>query len=106
MYGKIASVRLDGTHRAIHTERKLPLCRTMCGKKGNGCVRMWVERVKVAAGCEGLAFVAILYTGVKDNEYGLSLAQRRALFVGIMNSIDKGIQSFSISAAPFAVGGL
>ena len=65
-----------------------------------------MEREKVAAGCEGLAFVAILYTGVKDNEYGLSLAQRRALFVGIMNSTDKGIQSFSISAASFAVGGL
>ena len=67
---------------------------------------MWVEREKVAAGCEGLAFVAILYTGVKDNEYGLSLAQRRALFAGIMNSIDKGIQSFSVTAASFAVGGL
>ena len=76
--------------RAIHAERKLPLCRTMCGVIGNGCVRMCVEREKVAAGCEGLAFVAILYTGVKDNEYGLSLAQRRALFVGIMNSIDRG----------------
>ena len=92
--------------RAIHAERKLPLCRAMCGEKGNGCVRMWVEREKVAAGCEGLAFVAILYTGVKDNEYGLSLAQRRALSVGIMNSTDKGIQSFSVTAAPFAVGGL
>ena len=66
-------------------------------------VRGWE---KVAAGCEGLAFVAILYTGVKDNEYGLSLAQRKALFVGIMNSIDKGIQSFSVTAASFAVGGL
>ena len=50
-------------------------------------VRGWE---KVAAGNEGFAFVAILYTGVKDNECGLSLAQRRALFVGIMNSIDKG----------------
>ena len=59
-----------------------------------------MEREKVAAGCEGLAFVAILYTGVKDNEYGLSLAQRRALFVGIMNSIDKGIQSFSVLQHP------
>ena len=46
------------------------------------------EREKVVAGSEGFAFVAILYTGVKDNEYGLSLAQRRALSVGIMNSTD------------------
>ena len=45
---------------------------------------------KVAAGNEEFAFVAILYTGVTDNKCGLSLAQRRALFVGIMNSIDKG----------------
>ena len=78
----------------------------MCGENGNECVRMCGEREKVAAGNEGFAFVAILYTGVTDNEYGLSLAQRRALFVGIMNSIDKGIQSFSVTAAPFTVGGL
>ena len=45
---------------------------------------------KVAAGNEGFAFVAILYTDVTDNKCGLSLAQRRAFFVGIMNSIDKG----------------
>ena len=67
---------------------------------------MWVEREKVAAGCEGLAFVAILYTGAVGNKCGLSKVLRRALFVGIMNSIDKGIQSFSVTAAPFAVGGL
>lgn len=66
-------------------------------------VRGWE---KVAARSEGFAFVAILYTGAVGNKCGLSLAQRRALFVGVMNSIDKGIQSFSISAAPFAVGGL
>ena len=62
----------------------------MCGENGNECVRMCGEREKVAAGCEGLAFVAILYTGVKDNECGLSKVLRRALFVGIMNSFDKG----------------
>ena len=78
----------------------------MCGENGNGCARLCVERENVATGCEGLAFVAILYTGVKDNEYGLNLAQRRALFIGIMNSTDKGIQSFSVTAASFAVGGL
>ena len=76
--------------RAIHAERKLPLCRTMCGENGNECVRMCGEREKVAAGNEGFAFVAILYTGVTDNKCSLSPAQRRALFVDIMNSIDKG----------------
>ena len=60
---------------------------------------------KVAARSEGFAFVAILYTGAVGNKCGLSLAQRKALFVGIMNSIDKGTQSFSVTAAPFAVGG-
>ena len=90
MYGKIAPVRLELGAEVNSNVTGIPLCRTMCGVIGNGCVRMWVEREKVAAGCEGLAFVAILYTGVKDNEYGLSLAQRRALFVGIMNSIDRG----------------
>ena len=90
MYGKIAPVRLELGGEVNSNVTGTPICRTMCGVIGNECVRMWVEREKVAAGCEGLAFVAILYTGVKDNEYGLSLAQRRALFVGIMNSIDKG----------------
>ena len=45
---------------------------------------------KVAARSEGFAFVAILYTGVTDNKCGLSKVLRRAFFVGIMNSIDKG----------------
>jgi len=45
---------------------------------------------KVAARSEGFAFVAILYTGAEGNRCGLRLEQRRALFVGIMNSIDKG----------------
>ena len=76
--------------RAIHAERKLPLCRTMCGENGNECVRMCGEREKVVAGSEGFAFVAILYTGVTDNKCGLSKVLRRALFVGIMNSIDRG----------------
>ena len=76
--------------RAIHAERKLPLCRTMCGVIGNECVRMCGERENVAARSEGFAFVAILYTGAVGNKCGLSLAQRRALFVGIMNSFDKG----------------
>ena len=61
---------------------------------------------KVAARSEGFAFVAILYTGAVGNKCGLSKVLRRALFVGIMNSIDKGIQSFSVTAASFAVGGL
>ena len=106
MYGKNAFVRLELCKQVNSNATGTPLCRTMCGKKGNECVRLCVERGNIAAGCEGLAFVAILYTGVKDNECGLILAQRRALFVGIMNSIDKGIQSFSVTAAPFAVGGL
>jgi hypothetical protein len=50
-------------------------------------VRGWE---KVAARSEGFAFVAILYTGVTDNKCGLSKVLRRALFVGIMNSFDKG----------------
>lgn len=62
----------------------------MCGENGNECVRMCGEREKVAAGNEGFAFVAILYTGVTDNKCGLSKVLRRAFFVGIMNSIDKG----------------
>ena len=45
---------------------------------------------KVAAGSEGFAFVAILYTGAVGNKCGLSKVLRRALFVGIMNSIDRG----------------
>ena len=45
---------------------------------------------KVAARSEGFAFVAILYTGAVGNKCGLSKVLRRALFVGIMNSIDKG----------------
>ena len=76
--------------RAIHTERKLPLYRTMCGVIGNECVRMCGEREKVAAGNEEFAFVAILYTGAVGNKCGLSKVLRRALFVGIMNSFDKG----------------
>ena len=48
---------------------------------------MYGEREKVAAGNEGFAFVAILYTGVTDNKCGLSKVLRRAFFVGIMNSI-------------------
>ena len=38
---------------------------------------------------ERFAFVAILYTGAVGNKCGLSKVLRRALFVGIMNSIDK-----------------
>ena len=45
---------------------------------------------KVAAGNEGFAFVAIFYTGAVGNKCGLSKVLRRALFAGIMNSIDKG----------------
>ena len=45
---------------------------------------------KVAAGNEVFAFVAILYTGAVGNKCGLSKVLRRALFVGIMNSFDKG----------------
>ena len=50
-------------------------------------VRGWE---KDAARSEGFAFVAILYTGAEGNRCGLGLEQRRALFVGIMNSIDRG----------------
>ena len=50
-------------------------------------VRGWE---KVAAGNEGFAFVAIFYTGAVGNKCGLSKVLRRALFAGIMNSIDKG----------------
>ena len=50
-------------------------------------VRGWE---KVAAMSERFAFVAILYTGAVGNKCGLSKVLRRALFVGIMNSFDKG----------------
>ena len=50
-------------------------------------VRGWE---KVAATSEGFAFVAILYTGAVGNKCGLSKVLRKALFVGIMNSFDKG----------------
>ena len=50
-------------------------------------VRGWE---KVAATSEGFAFVAILYTGVVGNKCDLSKVLRKALFVGIMNSFDKG----------------
>ena len=67
----------------------MPLCRTMYGVTGNVRVRL-CEGTKVAAGNEGFAFVAILYTGAVGNKCGLSKVLRRALFAGIMNSIDKG----------------
>ena len=49
-------------------------------------VRGWE---KVVARSKGFAFV-ILYTGVVGNKCGLSKVLQRALFVGIMNSFDKG----------------
>ena len=86
MYGKIAPVRLELGGEVNSNATGTPLCRTMCGENGNECVRMWMEREKVAAVSEGISgLCSILYTGASGNKCGLSLEQRRASFVGIKN---------------------
>ena len=68
----------------------MPLCRTMYGVTGNVRVRL-CEGTKVAAVSEGISgLCSILYTGASGNKCGLSKVLRRALFVGIMNCINKG----------------
>ena len=85
--------------RAIHAERKLPLCRTMCGVIGNECVRVCVG----GKGCRrerGICLCRYSLYRCRRQQMWLEPGTAKSLVCRYNEQHRQGLQSFSVVQQP------